>query len=332
MIYNRRQFAQILATGTAATYCNSFAMAADYPASRITAIVSLEAGGAMDVVTRLYGQKLSQLFGQPFIVENRGGAAGNLAAEDVAHANPDGYTLLVTSSGLFAINPNYYKKLPFDVVADFAPIALYLKVPFILVTATDSSVNSIDELVKAAKKDPGKLTFASTGVGSVPQLAGELVKIKLGIDLTHVPYKGSMAQATSDVMTGTVNCIFSDPSVAVPLIKAGKLKAFGVSALTRMPQLPDLPTIAEVIHAPDFEAVSSHMMAAPAKTPKSVIDKLHGSLVEVFKSPEVSEKITAINLTVVNPPLGPEETRAAMKAESEKWGALLERLNLMHVQ
>src|ERR1700722_6993415 len=277
MIYNRRQFAQILATGTAATYCNSFAMAADYPASRITAIVSLEAGGAMDVVTRLYGQKLSQLFGQPFIVENRGGAAGNLAAEDAAHANPDGYTVLVTSSGLFAINPNYYKKLPFDVVADFAPIALYLKIPFILVTGTVSPINSIDDLVKEAKKDPGKLTVASTGVGSVPHLAGELFKIKLGIDLTHVPYKGSMAQANNDVMARTVDFVFSDPSIAVPLIQAGRLKAFGVSSLTRMPQLPDLPTIAELIHAPDFEAISSHLIAAPEKTPKAVIDKLHDS-------------------------------------------------------
>jgi tripartite-type tricarboxylate transporter receptor subunit TctC len=332
MIYDRRQFAQMLATGVAAACFNSAAGAADYPAGRITAIVSLDAGGAMDVVTRLYGQRLSQLFGQPFIVENRGGAAGNLAAEDAARANPDGYTLLVTSSGLFAINPNYYKKLPFDVVADFAPIALYLKIPFVLVTATDSPINSIDDLVKAAKKDPGSVSIGSTGVGSVPHLAGELFKIKLGIDLTHVPYKGSMAQATNDVMTGTVNCIFSDPSIAVPLIKAGKLKAFGVSSLARMPQLPDLPTIAEVIHAPDFEAVSSHVMAAPAKTPKAVIDKLHDSLVAVFKSPDVPERITAMNLTVVNPPLGPEETAAAMKAETEKWGAVLERLNLLHVQ
>jgi tripartite-type tricarboxylate transporter receptor subunit TctC len=332
MNYDRRQFTQMLATGVAAACCTTTAKAADYPASRITAIVSLEAGGAMDVVTRLYGQKLSQAFGQPFVVENRGGAAGNLAAEDVARANPDGYTLLVTSSGLFAINPNYYKKLPFDVTADFAPIALYLKIPFVLVTASDSPFKSIDDLAKAAKQDPGKLTFASTGVGSVPHLAGELFKIKLGIDLTHVPYKGSMAQATSDVMTGTVNCIFSDPSIAVPLVKAGKLKAFGVSALTRMPQMPDLPTIAELIHAPDFEAVSSHVIAAPAKTPQAVIDKLHDAIVTAFKSPDVPDRITAMNLAVVNPPLGPEATRAAMKAESEKWGAVLERLHLTHVQ
>jgi tripartite-type tricarboxylate transporter receptor subunit TctC len=332
MIYDRRQFSQMLAAGIAAACCNSSARAADYPTGRITAIVSLEAGGAMDVVTRLYGQKLSQALGQPFIVENRGGAAGNLAAEDVVRANPDGYTLLVTSSGTFAINPNYYKKLPYDPAADLAPIALYLKIPFVLVTAANSPINSIDDLAATAKKDPGKLTFSSTGVGSVPHLAGELFKIKLGIDLTHVPYKGSMAQATNDVMTGTVDFVFSDPSIAVPLIQAGKLKAFGVSALTRMPQLPDLPTIAELIHAPDFEAVSSHVIAAPAQTPKAVIDKLHDNLAAAFKSPDVPQRITAMNLLVVNPPLGPEETRAAMKAETEKWGALLERLHLMHVQ
>ncbi len=332
MTYDRRQFTQMLAGGAAAACFGSAARAADYPSTRITAILSLEAGGAMDVVARLYGQRLSELLGQPFIIENRGGAAGNLAAEAVSRANPDGYTLLVTSSGVFSVNPNYYKKLPFDAENDFAPIALYLKVPFILVTGADSPFQSIDDVVKAAQSDPGKVTFASTGVGSVPQLAGELLKIKLGVDLTHVPYKGSMAQATTDVMTGTVNLIFSDPSVAVPLIKAGKLKAFGVSALTRMPQLPDVPTVAEAIHAPDFEAISSHLIAAPAQTPRAVIDKLHDSLATVFQNPEVTDRIAALNLTVVNPPLGPEATRAAMKAEAGKWGALLERLNLLHVQ
>jgi tripartite-type tricarboxylate transporter receptor subunit TctC len=332
MIYDRRQFAQMLATGVAASCFGSAARAADYPSTRITAILSLEAGGAMDVVARLYGQRLSELLGQPFIIENRGGAAGNLAAEAVAHANPDGYTLLVTSSGVFSVNPNYYKKLPFDAEKDFAPIALYLKVPFLLVTSADSPFKSIDDVVKAAKSDPGKVTFASTGVGSVPHLAGELLKIKLGVDLTHVPYKGSMAQATTDVMTGIVNLIFSDPTVAVPLIKAGKLKAFGVSSLIRMPQLPDVPTVAEAINAPDFEAIASHLIAAPAQTPKAVIDKLHDSLAAVFKNPDVTGRIAALNLTAVDPPLSPEATRAYMKAEAEKWGALLERLQLLHVQ
>jgi tripartite-type tricarboxylate transporter receptor subunit TctC len=332
MIYDRRQFTQMLATGTAAACFGSVASAADYPSSRIIAILSLEAGGAMDVAARVYGQKLSELLGQAFVIENRGGAAGNLAAEAVAHANPDGYTLLVTSSGVFSINPNYYKKLPFDTEKDFSPIALYLKVPFVLVTSADSPLKSIDDAAKLAKSDPGKVTFSSTGVGSVPHLAGELLKIKLGVDFTHVPYKGSMAQATNDVMTGTVNLIFSDPSVATPLIKAGKLKAFGVSSLTRMPQLPDVPTVAEAIHAPDFEAIASHVIVAPAQTPKPVIDKLHDSMVAVFKSPEVTDRIASLNLTVVNPPLGPDETKAYMKAEAAKWGALLERLNLLHVQ
>ena len=332
MTYNRRQFTQMLVTSAATACFGPAARAADYPSSRIIAVVSLEAGGAMDVVTRLYGQRLSELLGQAFVVENRGGAAGNLAAEAVAHANPDGYTLLVTASGVFSVNPNYYKKLPYDAQTDFAPIALYLKVPFILVASADSPYKSIDDAVKVAKADPGKVTFASTGVGSVPHLAGELLKIKLGVDFTHVPYKGSMAQATTDVMTGNINLIFSDPSVATPLIKAGKLQAFGVSSLTRMPQLPDIPTVAEVIHAPDFDATSTHVIAAPAQTPKAVIDKLHDSLATVFKNPEVTDRIAALNLTAVAPPLNPDETKAYMKAEGQKWGALLERLNLMHVQ
>ena len=332
MLYDRRQSMQMLAGGAAAACLGSASQAADYPSSRITAILSLEAGGAMDVVARLYGQQLSQRLGQPFVIENRGGAAGNLAAEAVAHANPDGYTLLVTSSGVFSVNPNYYKKLPFDADKDFAPIALYLKVPFILVTGADSPFKSIDDAVKVAKADPGKVTFASTGVGSVPHLAGELLKIKLGVDFTHVPYKGSMAQATNDVMTGTVNLIFSDPSIAVPLIKAGKLKAFGVSSLTRVPQLPDVPTVAEAIHAADFEAQSSHIIAAPAQTPRAIIDKLHDSMVAVFQNRQVTDRIAALNLTAVSPPLGPEATKAAMKAEAGKWGDLLERLHLLHVQ
>jgi tripartite-type tricarboxylate transporter receptor subunit TctC len=308
------------------------ASAEDFPTKRITAVVALGAGGSMDVITRLYGQKLSDQFGQPFIVDNRGAAAGNLAAEMVAHAQPDGYTLLVASSGVYSINGNYFKEIPYDPAKDFMPIALYVKIPFILVTAGDSPINSIADLVKAAKAQPGKLTFASTAIGGAPHLAGELFKEKLGIDLTHVPYKGSMAQANTDVMAGHVNFVFSDPSLAIPLIKAGKLKAFGVSSLTRIPQMPELPTIAEAINAPDFEAVSWHVISAPANTPKPVVDKLYQGIVDAFKDPSVVEKITAMGLAPINPPLGSEATKAYIASETKKWGSLLERLHLTHVQ
>lgn len=308
------------------------ALAQDYPAGNITAVVALGAGGSMDVITRLYGQKLSEQFGKPFIVENRGAAAGNLAAEVVARAHPDGQTLLVASSGVYSINGTYFKSLPYDAERDLAPIALYVKIPFILVASAESPIGSLPELVKIAKEQPGKLTFASTGVGLAPHLAGELLKMKLAIDLTHVPYKGSMAQALSDVMARHVDLAFADPSIAIPLIKEGKLKAFGASSLTRLPQMPDLPTIAEAINAPDFEAVSWHVIAAPAKTPKPVVDKLYGALVAAFKDPVIAEKIQAMGLTEVNPPLGPDATKAYIASEKAKWGTLLERLHLVGSQ
>lgn len=301
----------------------------DYPAGNITTIVALGAGGSMDVITRLYGQKLSEQFGKPFIVENRGAAAGNLAAEAVARANPDGQTLLVASSGVYAINGTYFKSLPYDPDKDLAPIALYVKIPFILVASAQSPINSLPELIKAAKDQPGKITFASTGVGLAPHLAGELLKMKLNIDLTHVPYKGSMAQALSDVMARHVDLAFADPSIAIPLIKEGKLKAFGASSLTRLPQMPELPTIAEAINASDFEAVSWHVIAAPSKTPKPVIDRLHAALVTAFKDAIIVDKIKAMGLTPVDPPLGPEATKAYIASEKAKWGALLERLHLV---
>jgi tripartite-type tricarboxylate transporter receptor subunit TctC len=324
---------RVVVTAAAAAFCLAgHAHAEEYPIHRITAVVALAAGGSMDVITRLYGQKLSEQFDQPFIVENRGAANGNLGAEMVAHAKPDGYTLLVASSGVYAINGSYFKELPYDPAKDFTPIALYAKIPFILVTSVDSPLNSIADLVKAAKAEPGKLTFASTGIGSAPHLAGELFLSTLGIQLTHVPYKGSMAQANTDVMARHVDFVFSDPSLAIPLIKAGKLKAFGTTSLTRLPQLPELPTIAEATGSPNFEAVSWHVISAPANTPKPIVDKLYGSIAEAFKDPVVVEKISDMGLSPVNPPLGSDATKAYVDAETVKWGALLERLHLTHVQ
>jgi tripartite-type tricarboxylate transporter receptor subunit TctC len=306
--------------------------AEDFPAGTITAVVALGPGGSMDVITRLYGQKLSERFGTPFVVVNRGEAAGNLAAEMVARAQPDGRTLLVASSGVYAINGTFFKSLPFDPTNDFVPIALYVKIPFILVTSAQSPINSLSELVTAAKAQPGKITFASTGVGLAPHLAGELLKLKLGIDLTHVPYKGSMTQALTDVLARNVDLVFADPSVAMALIKDGKLKAFGVSSLNRLPQMPDLPTIGEAINAPDFEAVSWHVIAAPAKTPRPIIDTLSAAVTDAMKDPVLVQRIEAMGLAPVAPPLSPEATKDYIAAESAKWGALLRRLDLVRSQ
>lgn len=306
--------------------------AEDFSARSITAVVALGPGGSMDVITRLYGQKLTERFGTPFIVVNRGEAAGNLAAEMVARAQPDGRTLLVASSGVYAINGTFFKSLPFNPANDFAPIALYVKIPFILVTGAQSPINSLAELVKAAKQQPGKITFASTGLGLAPHLAGELLKMKLGIDLTHVPYKGSMTQALTDVMARNVDLVFADPSVAMALIRDGKLKAFGVSSLSRLPQMADLPTLAEEINAPDFEAVSWHVIAAPAGTPQPIIETLSAAITDAMSDPLLRQRIEVMGLTPVAPPLSPDATRAYIAAETAKWGALLKRLDLVRSQ
>lgn len=303
----------------------------DYPSGNVTVVVGLGAGSAMDVITRLYGQALSTRFGKPFIIENRGAAAGNVAAEFVSRAQPDGRTLFVASSGVFAINGIFFKSLPYDAAKDFAPIAVYLKTPFILVTSTQSPINSLPELTKAAKAEPGKITYASSGVALAPHLAGELLKMKLGIDLNHVPYKGNWPQAVGDVAARHVDLAFSDPSVAIPLIKDGKLRALGVSSSARLPQLPDVPTIAEVIGA-DFEAVSWHAIVAPAKTPQPVIDALAAAMAEAFKDSTIVSRIETMGLMPMKPPLSPAATSAFMKAETAKWGELLQRLNLVASQ
>lgn len=337
MIFNRIRFMSGMVAALLAVYCSADARAAEenvanFPNGRINVIVALGAGGSMDTITRLYGQRLSAEFNQPFIVENRGGAAGNLAAETVARAKPDGQTLLVASSGVYAINGTYFKQLPFDPISDLTPIALYVKIPFIFVTRGDSPISTFAELVQAAKKTPGKLTFSSTGISGAPHLAGELLKAELGIDLTHVPYKGAMSQAMADVMAGHVDFIFSDPSLAIPLIKGGRLKALGVSSLERIPQMSDLPTIGEAINAPKFEAVSWHVISAPAKTPKPIIEKLHTAMVTAFKDPTIVEQIKAMGLAPINPPMGTDATKAYIASEKDKWGALLKRLNLAGMQ
>lgn len=304
----------------------------DYPSGNVTVVVGLAAGASMDVVTRLYSQTLSTRFGKPFVVENRGAAAGNVAAEFVSRANPDGRTLLVASSGVFAINGSFFKSLPYDAARDFAPIAVYLKTPFILVISAQSPIKSMADLAKAAKEQPGKITFASSGVGLAPHLAGELLKMKLTIDLNHVPYKGNWPQAVGDVSARHVDVAFSDPSVAIPLIKDGRLRALGVSSASRLPQLPDVPTIAEAISAPDFEAVSWHAIVAPAKTPRPVIDTLSSALADAMKDPVTLSRMEAMGLMPITPPMSPDASKAFMQAETVKWGELLKRLDLMASQ
>jgi tripartite-type tricarboxylate transporter receptor subunit TctC len=228
--------------------------AEDYPTRQVTIVVPLTAGGALDVLARTLGAKLADRLGKPFVVENRTGGGTVTAAVWVAKAPADGYTLMFTPSGTLATNATLYKNLPYNPAADFVPIALLAKVPFVLVVDPALPVRSIPDLIKYAKERPGTISFSSTGTGAVPHLAAEMLKGAIGIEMTHVPYRGA-PQALTDVVAGQVQLTFADPSISPPLIKEGKVRALGVSSLTRLGSLPDISPLAEV-GVPGFEAVS----------------------------------------------------------------------------
>lgn len=228
--------------------------AQDYPARPVMLVVPVAPGGSIDIVACMTGQKLAERLGKPILVENRPGGATIIAASAVAKAAPDGYTLLIAPSGTLAINATLYKRLPYDAVKDFAPAALVVTVPFVLVVNPALPVRSVADLVKLAKEKPGELSYASSGAGSAPHLAGELLKALAGIEMTHVPYKGG-APGLNDVIAGHVSAVFGDAGSALPQIRGGKVRALGVSSTARIPAAPDIPPIAET-GVPGFDAAS----------------------------------------------------------------------------
>lgn len=260
-----------------------------WPSKPITIIVPFAAGGTTDIVTRLTALAISKELGQPVIVENRPGAGGNIGASIGAKAQADGYTLVMGTVGTHAINPHIYKKMPYDVFKDFSPISRVASVPNVLVLNPSSSAKTVSEVIAEAKKNPGKLAFASSGSGSSTHLTGELFKSLAGVDMLHVPYKGS-APALTDLMAGQVNMMFDNLPSAMPFIKSGKLKAIATTTLRRPPQLPNLPTIDES-GIPGLDAASWFGLFAPAKTPKEVVNKVNEALKNVMASTDLKSKI-----------------------------------------
>src|SRR5271170_6690975 len=248
------------------------AQAQDYPTRPITMLVPLAAGGAMDIIARSFAPKLAERLGKPVLVEDRVGGGTVIAANDVAHGTPDGYTLLIAPSGTLTTNVALYKKLSYDPLRDFVPIALYCQVPFVLVSNPDLPFRTLPEMIAYAKANPGKMSFGSTGTGAVPHLAGELLKTMAGIDMVHVPYKGG-PPALNDVVAGHIQMFFADTAITPQLIAAGKVRALGVSSKTRAGVLPDVPAIADA-GVPGFEAVSWHLVVAQSGTPPQIVNKL----------------------------------------------------------
>jgi tripartite-type tricarboxylate transporter receptor subunit TctC len=307
--------AGLLALVAAAT----LAGATNYPDRTITVVVGFPPGGASDILARILTDKLGKLLGQPVIVDNRPGAGGNVGGEFVAHAAPDGYTLLIGNNAILATNASLYSNIGFDAVKDFAPVSLIGTQANVLVVNPNVPAHSLAELIALAKANPGKLNFASSGYGLAAHLAGELFKAQAHIDIVHVPYKGS-APALEDVIAGQDQMMFATTSGVMGFLTNGQVRALAVTTLKRTAILPDIPTMDEA-GLPGFEATTWHGLVAPAGTPPAIIDTLHGALVETLADPDVQKKLAALGVDIG--PDSPAEFLAYIKAEIPKWAAII---------
>ena len=301
------------------------ARAEDYPAHNVTIIVPYAPGGTTDAIARLLAQNLEQRLGHTFIVESRPGSASIIGSAYVARSAPDGYTLLLGTSTTMAINVSMYKNLTYDPVKDFVPVALVAGIPFLLVVNPSLPVHSLDELAKYAKSQPQGLTYASNGRGGAAHLFAELLKSTLGIEMTHVPYKG-LAPALNDVMAGHVQLMFCDFATALPLVRAGKLRALGVSTAKRVSAAPDIPPLAEV-GMPGFDANSWQMLAAPAAIPSDVLNKLNANIHDIMSEPAIEKHMSTLGLIpIATAP--PDELRSYVKSEIERWGKVVQQAGI----
>jgi tripartite-type tricarboxylate transporter receptor subunit TctC len=296
----------------------------NFPSRPITIVVGFAAGGATDTAARIIAKKLSDNMGQSVVVDNRAGAGGNIAHQQVANAAPDGYTILLGSVGPLTVAPHLVKDLPYDPQKDLAPLTMGVVFPNILVVHPGVGVKTFAEFVALAKQKPGTLEYGSTGVGSASHLAGELLKIRAGIDLTHVPYKGGGA-AMPDILGGRIASYWSPPSTALPHIQSGKLIPLASTGAARSPTLPDVPTVAESGY-PGFEATNWYAFVAPGKTPVEILDRWNRELVKVLNTPEVREKLLEHGL---EPKPGTREELAAyIRKETETWGKVVKAANI----
>jgi tripartite-type tricarboxylate transporter receptor subunit TctC len=317
MNLSRRQFLNLAASATTFPFVSRVANAQPYPSRPVKIIVGQAAGSASDIVARVVAQFLSEKLGQQFLVEVRPGAAGNIATEAVTHMPPDGYTLLLVNSQN-AINVALYEKLSFDFVRDIAPVGRVESVPLVMEVHPSVPAKTVPEFIASAKANPGKLNMASAGIGGPQHIAGELFKFMAGVDLTHIPYKGS-TPAVTDLVAGQVQIMFDVTPTSLPQIKAGKLRPLGVTTTERLPFLPDVPTIAETV--PGFEAASVFGVGVPTGTPAEIIEKLNGEFNAALANPPIRTRLT--ELTFVPMPGTAAEFGAQMAATTEKWGRVV---------
>ena len=295
------------------------AAAEDYPTRPITLVVPYAAGGGNDVMARIVADKMSRILGQQIVIENKGGAGGSIATRQVAKAAPDGYTLGLGGTGTLAINPTLYQNVGYDPRKDLAPVGLIATSALVVVVNPQVEATTIPELIALAKREPGKLNYASAGVGSGVHLGAELFAFMAGIKLTHIPYKGS-APALTDLIGGHVSIYFSSLPPAVALVKDGKVRALAVTGRTRSPIFPDLPTVAEAA-LPGYEAVLHYGIVAPAGTPRPIIEKLNAALNAALAEEDVRARIATDGAEPL--PTTPEQYAADIDREEAKWSKIV---------
>jgi len=311
----------LMAAGAAGTCAN----AQTYPARPVTFVVPFAPGGGTEFLARLLGQRLEQRLGKPFVIENRPGGGGVIGALSVARAAPDGYTILMAPSPVMAINAALHKKLPYDPAVDFVPVALVVATPYVLVATPSLSVQSATDLVELAKAKPGQLSFASAGLGTPHHLFAQLFKSMTSVEMTHVPYRGSVP-ALSDVAAGHVQLMFCDIPAALGLINEGKVRGLGVSTKERVAALPAISSIAEQGLA-GFDAASWQMVVAPAATPEDIVQRLHAEIKDFMVRPEIKEYAFKMGLLPIDTPSVPS-LRVFVQTEIARWGKVVEQAGI----
>jgi tripartite-type tricarboxylate transporter receptor subunit TctC len=317
-----RSIGVLIAGGLLAFMSNVFAQG--YPTRSVRVIVPYPAGGGADFVARIYAKSLSDNLGQQFVVDNRGGANGNVGSELAAKSPPDGYTVLVTASTNLTINPGLYQKMPFDVQRAFAPISILATQPTILVVHPTLPAATVKELVALAKTHPGQLNFGSAGPGSSAHLAAELFKMVAGVNLVHIPYKGT-GPATSDLLGGQIPLMFNNLPPSLPLVKAGKLRALAVTGEKRSPAAPQLPTMAEA-GFPGVVMTLWNAMLAPAGTPPEILSKLHSGIMKASKLTDVRDRLSAEGTEALT--TTSSELTEIMKSETARWAKVIKSANI----
>ena len=321
MNVSRRSLARIAAAVGCAAY-SGHAWARDYPNRPVKLVIGFAPGGPADIVARLVGQFLSEKLGQPFVIENRPGAGTTIATETVAHATPDGYTLLWTTSA-DEINATLYKKLNYDFVRDITPVASIDLLPLVMEANPAFAPKSVSEFIAYAKANPGKINFATGGIGSSQHVAGELFNFMTGVKMVHVPYRGA-ALAVNDVIAGQVQLTFSPIPLSLGYIRGGKLRALAVTSAKRSPALPDVPTVAEFV--PGYEAIATDGLGAPKGTPAEIVTLLNATVNAALADPKIKARLEGFG--GVPNPMSPEQFKTFITAETVKWAKVLKFANI----